>query len=160
MEFALCSARERPSVRQRKDERVDYFAQVVWELFANSNGRKKGVITNISRGGFLLKTTELIESRRWIRFVIQDFNNNLCFCGTGRVVRRREAIHLPTSDSHPFSSFGEGNPIFEHGIEFTFPNYFSLAETNLILALSKRNLRVRSCLSLNSKSSLRPGFLA
>ena len=50
--------------------------------------------------------------------------------------------------------------LYQHGIEFTFPNYVSFGSTDLILALSKRNLRVRSCLSLNSRSSLRPEFLA
>ena len=121
-------------------------------FFAQQTGGKSGYIANISSAGCLLKTNESIENRRWIRMIIKDESTHLCFSAVGRVVR--QGISVENAQN------GNDLTLYHYGIEFTYPNYFSLAGTDLILALSKRNLRVRSCLSLNSRSSLRPGFLA
>ncbi len=137
---------------QRKNERYDFHVNVAWDFFAQRTGGKAGRIINVSKTGCLLQTNEYIENRRWIRFIIQDHSSNLQIACVGRVVRCKI---LTKTDCEEFDT-----AIYDYGIEFTFPNYFSLGDTDLIFALSKRNLMVRSCLNLNSKSSFRPGFLA
>lgn len=137
---------------QRKSERFDYFAKVKWDFFAQSAGKKTGYIGNISNTGCLLKTSEVIESRRWLRLMIQDDSTNVYFTAVGRVVRKKNVMEIIDN--------GNDFTLYHYGIEFTYPNYLSFADTSLILALSNRNLSVRSCLNLNSRSPLRPGFLA
>ncbi len=137
---------------QRRDERFEFFGKVFWNFFAQGADKRSGYLGNISNSGCLLKTTEAIENRRWIRLIIEDKSNHLYFVAVGRVVRRQNFLEILNA--------GTDFTLYQHGIEFTYPNYFSCAATDLILALSRRNLMVRSCLSLNSKSSLRPEFLA
>ncbi|MFZ9595498.1 MAG: PilZ domain-containing protein [Bdellovibrionia bacterium] len=139
----------------RKDERFTYRVNVIWSFFAQSkNPKKSGSLEDISRSGCLLKTQERIDSRRWLRIVIQDEATNLLFATIGRVMREHSSLH---SRKPSWTSMPE--PYF-YGIEFTFPNYFTLAQDQEISALSKRNFIVRSCRSLNSKSCARPGFFA
>lgn len=139
-------------VTQRRDERYEFFGKVSWDFFAQSCGKKLGYIANLSRSGCLLKTADAIETRRWIRLMIQDESSNLAFSGIGRVVRRQDIMEIVGD--------GEDYTLYHHGIEFTYPNYFSLADASLILALSNKNFNVRSCRSLNSRSPFLPGFLA
>ncbi len=139
-------------MKPRKHERHEFFGKTFWDFFAQSCGKKLGYITNISRSGCLLKTTELIDHRRWIRMMIEDKSTNIYFSTVGRVVRRLEIIEtVEEADDYT---------LFHHGIEFTYPNYFSYAETDLTLALSSTNFNVRSCRNLNSSSPFLPGFLA
>jgi len=140
------------TVKPRKDERFEIFGKVYWDFFAQSSGKKMGYIANVSCSGCLLKTTDSIDTRRWIRMMILDESSNLYITSIGRVVRRQEIMEIIGE--------GEDYTLYHHGIEFTYPNYFSLAGTNLTLALSNRNLSVRSCRNLNSKSPFLPGFLA
>lgn len=145
---------------RRKDPRYPFYGTAVWDYFALGTGRKRGDITEISRSGCLLSTTEPIEYRRWIRLIIQDPTSNLSVTAIGRVARRHSAlIPIDIHTKNPMLE-GQNRPVYQHGIEFTHPNYFSEGATDLILALSRRNLTVRSCLNLNSKSPIRPGFLA
>ena len=134
-------------INPRRTERFDFEADVVWDFFAQGGGKKKGHLLDISRSGCLLVTREYITPRRWIRFIVLEPYSNLCVSCVGRVVREHNDPSLQEN-------------LYSYGIEFTYPNYFSLGDTSLILALSKRNLIVRSCLSRNSKSSFFPGFLA
>lgn len=137
---------------QRKSERFDYFVKVYWDFFAQRMGKKSGYLGNISISGCLLKTNEIIDHRRWVKLIITEDTHRIYFTAIGRVVRKKNAIEMMDQ--------GSEFTLYHYGIEFTHPNYFSLATTDLILALSKRNLSVRSCLNLNSKSAFRPGFLA
>jgi len=132
-------------VQQRKDIRYEYNAKVFWTYFAPGSVKIPGNLNNISHSGCSLQTSQPIECRRWLRIIIQDDLSNLLFIAIGRVIRSQ-----PLAGPHRF----------QYGIQFTVPNYFSLARTEVISALSKRNLMVRSCLIRNSKSVLRPEFLA
>lgn len=128
----------------RKHERHETFRKARWDFFAAATGMKPGFISNLSEGGCLLKTGDLINHRRWIRLMIQDTETNLVFSATGRVIRREDRIE----------AFSETDvTLHRYGVEFTQP-------FDLILALSSRNLTVRSCLSRNTMSSLRSGFFA
>jgi hypothetical protein len=131
-------------VQQRKDERYEFDAKVFWTFFAQRTVKMPGHVTDISCSGCSLQTSQIIEYRRWIRLMIQDDSSNLFFTAIGRVIRSQAL---------------QGSK-FKYGIQFTFPNYFSLAGTEIISALSKRNLIVRSCRNRNSKSPFRPEFLA
>jgi len=139
-------------IQRRKHERVDFFRRASWDFFEGATGRKQGYIADVSRGGCLLKTSEAIDHRRWVRIIIQDEQTNLCITAVGRVVRRQQAMEVVNG--------GTDVTLYNYGIEFTFPGYFSLAGTNLTLALSSKNWMVRSCRSRNSKSSFLPGVLA
>jgi hypothetical protein len=142
---------------QRRHERVEFFGWTVWDFFTAGTGRKDGWITDISRGGCLLKTNEPIEHRRWIRLIIAgesgaDGDRNVRYSLVGRVIRRENVVESV--------ALAEDVSTHRYGIEFTFPSPISDQDFALILALSSRNLSVRSCRSLNEKSSLRPGFLS
>ncbi len=130
-------------VNQRKNDRFDFHGKAIWDFFAQKEGQKSGLILNVSSSGCLMSTSYEIDLRRWLRVLIREESSQLCLVIVGRVVRR---------DLAPLQ--------FQYGIEFTFPNYFSDASTEVIFALSKRNLTVNSCRSLNSRSPIRPGFLA
>lgn len=137
---------------RRTQPRFDYFAKVFWDFFAEGNATKRGYLDNLSATGCLLKTNEVIDTHHTIRMIIHDATSNLYVCALGKVVRKRNVMEVIDG--------GLDISLYQYGVEFTLPNYFSLGGTDLILALSKRNLTVRSCLSLNSKSPFRPGFLA
>lgn len=139
-------------IERRKNERFEYHTKVRWDFFAQEAGKKDGFLTNISQTGCLLLTDELIENRRWLRLSMEENTAQVHILCIGRIVRFQSYSE--------YTSQGTEIALFSYGIEFTHPNYWSLAATDLILALSRRNLIVRSCLNLNSKSSFRPGFLA
>lgn len=144
-----------PSTYQaRRHERYGFFRKAKWDYFSDSTGVKSGYIMNISRNGCLLKASDPIGQDERIRLVIQDFVSNLLFVHVGRVVRRQDITETMES-----MQGGTGFTLFRYGIEFTHPSYLGSQE-DLILALSSKNLIVRSCLSLNSRSSLLPGSLA
>lgn len=133
----------------RREERLPYFRRAVWDFFTGSTGGKSGFIANVSKSGCLLKSADPIDHRRWVRILIED-DRNVHFSVVGRAVRC-ENILESISDTE-FT-------LYRYGIQFTQPCFLSL-QADLTLALSSRNLSVVSCRSLNTKSSLRPGFLA
>ncbi len=115
-----------------------------------ANGRKHGVITDISHGGCLLKSSEPVEPRRFLRMIIQDDESKFGFAVVGRITRREKKLE----------AVGEELTLYRYGIEFTYPGRLGAQDLDLILALSSKNLSVRSCLIRNNKSSLRSEFLA
>jgi hypothetical protein len=118
---------------------------VHWDFFTAGNGAKRGYLANISAGGCLLKTSELIEHRRWLRLMIQD--ENVHYTAVGRVTRRENVIE----------AFGEHDiTLYRYGVEFTYPGSFGAEESDLISALSNKNFTERSCLIRNSRSLRRP----
>lgn len=140
----------------RRFERHGFFRKASWDYFTGSTGSKSGYLLNISKGGCLLKASDPIEHRRWIRIVIHDHHTNISFTQIGRIVRREDMIESLES---PELGGGYDITLYRYGIEFTYPGYLSSQE-DLILDLSSKNLMVSSCLNLNNKSSLRPGSLA
>ena len=156
MRHSLCFLRRLKrkggSVGQRKHQRFEIFTRVHWDFFAQSSSKKSGYIGDISCSGCLLKTNEPIENQRWVRMLIQDDSSNLYVHAVGKIIRQRHMMEILEG--------GIDIALYQYGIEFTVPNYFSLGGADLILELSKRNLSVRSCLNLNSRSPILPGFLA
>ncbi len=140
---------------KRKNERFEFYGQASWDYFAKSENKKSGYVINVSRSGCLFKTHHSVENRRWLRLVLQEESSQVGIVIIGRVVRAEKLTNIQPGSSS-LDLFSESL----YGIEFTFPNYFSLASTEVISALSSRNLMARSCLNLNSRSPLRPGFLA
>ena len=138
-------------VRLRKFERYSLQSTVSWDFFSEQTGKKRGHVLNISTQGCLLKTSEHIDSRRWLRLFIHPTQSNVSFTLVGKVVRKRTTLELVTD---------EDVSLYQYGIGFTYPAMLSDQVLDLILALSNKNLSVRSCLNRNAKSSLRPGFLA
>ena len=62
----------------------------------------------------------------------------------GRVIRCEHAIEV----------VGDGDlSLYRYGVEFVQPCFANTQDLDLILALSNKNWMVRSCLSLNTKSS-------
>ncbi len=136
----------------RRHDRLDFVRTTSWDFLKDATGAKRGYLTNISQSGALLKTIDPIAHHRPIRMMIEDKNTNICIALVGRAVRCENKIEA-TDD-------GDDVTIYRYGIEFQFPRMLSNQDLDLILALSSRNFTVRSCRSLNSKSSALPGFLA
>lgn len=136
---------------QRKHERVRLFCKAKWDFFTGNTGPKAGFVTDISQGGCLLKVCEPIEHRRWLRILVNDNQSNVHFSLVGRVVRCESQLEAVTESELS---------LFRYGIQFTHPAFVGQDGQDLIFALSRRNFRVFSCLSRNTKSSLRPGFFA
>lgn len=138
----------------RRHERFGFFRKARWDYFSAASGVKSGYILNISKNGCLLKASDRINESQWIRLLIEDFTTNLLFAHVGRVVRRHDIVERMEPTSH-----GAELTLHRYGIEFTHPSYLG-SQADLILALSSRNLIVRSCLSLKDKSPFLPGSLA
>ncbi len=148
--FAIRMARPlliTPDVQGRQHERIEFFRKVRWDFYTASSGPKTGYVTNLSKTGCLMKSNELIDHRRWIRIMLIEEDSNVTYTAVGRIVRCENVLEAVTEDDVT---------LYRFGIEFTRPNYFAC----LILDFSKRNLTVRSCRNLNTKSSLRLGFLS
>jgi hypothetical protein len=131
----------------RKHERFGWLRRTRWDFFTAGSGSKGGYVTNVSEGGCLLKTTELIEHRRWIRLLIQD--GQVAHTAVGRVIRCEHAIEA----IGPVDGSDGDISLYRYGIEFVQPCFANSQDLSLILAASNRNWTVRSCLSLNTKSS-------
>ena len=127
----------------RRHDRFSWLRKARWDFFTAASGAKGGYVANISKGGCLLKTTELIEHRRWIRLLIHD--GAIAHTAVGRVIRCEHAIEAVGDD--------DDISLYRYGVEFVQPCFASTQDLDLILAASNKNLTVRSCLSLNTKSS-------
>lgn len=142
------------------------FGPAIWDFFAESTGRKTGLIGNIHSDGCLLKTSEAIEARRWIRLMIQCQDTNLWFTAIGRALcsyslseeGREESQSENNLKLIPNFWIPARTQLWIYGIEFTFPNYLTVGGTVLTFALSNKKPMVRSWRSLNSRSANRPGF--
>jgi hypothetical protein len=132
----------------RRHERFEVRKPVYWDFFTASSGARRGYIANISRSGCLLKTSEVIEHRRWLRLMVEGIEgDNVHYAAVGRVTRCENVIE----------AFGtEDVTLYRYGVEFTYPGAFFAQDADLIFDLSSRNLTVRSCRIRNSRSSRRP----
>lgn len=115
-----------------------------WDFFSGSTGCKTGRTTELSSNSCVLKTSEPIEFRRWIRMILMDEETNLSFTAVGRITRCENSFE---------ADLGSEVTLYRYTVEFTYP-------LDLILALSSKNLSVLSCRTRNKKSSIREGFLA
>lgn len=136
----------------RQDIRLPVLRKVKWDFFTGGDGSKSGFITDISKSGCLLKNCKPIHTRRWLRILVplSEENSSFLFSVVGRIVRREDKLE---------SIMNTEFTLYRYGIQFTQPTYLNFQE-DLIFALSTRNPSVLSCLNRNTKSSLRPGFLA
>ena len=121
-----------------------------FDFFTMGNGRKHGLITDISQGGCLLRSSEPLEPKRFLRMIVQDDERKMGFTLVGRITRRESKLE----------AVGDEMTLYRYGIEFTYPGCLANQDLDMILALSSKNLSVRSCLMRNNKSSLRSEFLA
>ncbi len=126
----------------RKFERYPTLAKARWNYFAENTGKFTGYLTDISQGGCLLKTAENIDTRRWLRILIE--NEKVCHTVVGRVVRKEHGIDLFNDTDFT---------LFSYGLEFTHPTALTSNHLDLILDLSRRNLTVLSWRNRNEMSS-------
>ncbi len=77
-----------------------------WDFYTESGGSKEGFIENISQGGFLLCSSELVDHRRWVRVVFREPKNNLWFTLIGRVVRREDRMESWQDDQITLYRYG------------------------------------------------------
>ncbi len=102
-------------MQARRYERLEARNSVHWDYFTSQTGAKRGYIANVSKGGCLLKTSELIEHRRWLRLMIED--GNVLVTAIGRVTRCENVIE----------AFGQEDlTLYRYGIEFTYPSAYSV----------------------------------
>ncbi len=140
-------------MEMRQDIRFPFVRKVKWDFFTGGDGAKTGFITDISKSGCLLKSCKPIYTRRWVRIMVpvtEESQPTLLFSVVGRIVRREDKLE---------SVMDTEFTLYRYGIQFTQPTYLNFQD-DLIFALSTRNFSVFSCLNRNTKSSLRPGFLA
>jgi hypothetical protein len=129
---------------EQVDAPVELYWKTSWDFFSGGSGSKTGYTTDLKETSCVLKTSEPIEFRRWIRMMIRDENTNVSFTAVGRVIRCENSFE---------ASIGSDVTLYRYVVEFTYP-------LDLSLALSSKNLSVLSCRTRNVKSSMRPGFLA
>ena len=99
----------------------------------------------------MLKTSDAIDHRRWIRIVIKDEAANLWFTLVGRAVRCENALE----------AFSENDvTLYRYGIEFTFPGPMSVHDFKLIETLASKSFTLRPGRDAPQIPSFRPGFLA
>jgi hypothetical protein len=129
----------------RRYERLEIRKTVHWDYFTASSGAKKGYLANVSKGGCLLKTSELIEHRRWLRLMIED--GNVLVSIVGRVTRCENVIE----------AFGkEDLTLYRYGIEFTHPSALSNDEPEQVFAEIDLNRTARPVsIKAGSKATLR-----
>ncbi len=132
-----------------------------WDFFSAPTGKKEGYLGDVSAAGCLLKTSEVIEHRRWVRLILRPMEfsteSGVCYTTVARVVRREDKLE----------AIGDDFTLYRYGLEFTRPGseaseagHLSAHDLDLILALSNKNLTVRSCLMRKERSSVRSEFLA
>jgi hypothetical protein len=86
VEIGSQSRSRRNSVRFVFRKRAD------WDFFSGATGAKSGYLENVSQGGCLIRTTEPIEFRRWIRLAIRDEQTQVYFTAVGRIARREDKL--------------------------------------------------------------------
>lgn len=110
---------------RRKKPRYSFMCRADWDFFTTGTGNKAGYLENISEGGCLLRTTELIEHRRWIRMLVQEPKSSLFFTVVGRIIRREDRMEpwhsvAERTDNHKTQSTWVMT-LHRYGIEFVQP---------------------------------------
>lgn len=107
--FNLDQVTTTPDVTRRKNLRFSFAKTADWDFFTAANGIKPGYIEDVSQGGCLLRTSDVIEHRRWIRLAVQGDSKNLWFTAVGRVIRREDKM-----EATPEGQF----TLYRYGVEF------------------------------------------
>lgn len=105
----LSSALSSDVSSRRKATRYGFARRADWDFFSAGSGAKPGFLENLSEGGCLLRTTEPIEHRRWIRLVVKDPQRSLWFTAVGRIVRRED--RMEAWDDHNVT-------LYRYGVQF------------------------------------------
>jgi hypothetical protein len=113
---------------RRRHPRYSFMRRAEWDFFTSGTGGKAGYFENISESGCLLRTTEPIEHRRWIRLVVKEPKTNFYFTAVGRIMRREdrmESWHGDADEREPGDSPElERNwavTLHRYGVEFIHP---------------------------------------
>ena len=111
MNFSLASIKS-SLISRRKHARYSFNRPANWDFYTESGGSKAGFIENISQGGFLLCSAELVDHRRWLRVMFREPKNNVWFTLIGRVVRREDRMESWQDDQIT---------LYRYGVELVHP---------------------------------------
>jgi hypothetical protein len=103
---------EATAATRRRSTRFQFIGTADWDFFTSAEGGKPGYIENLSQGGCLLRTSEPIEHRRWIRMIVKENTHGLYFTAIGRIIRREDK--LEPWDEHTLT-------LHRYGVEFVHP---------------------------------------
>ncbi len=97
---------------RRKYSRKPWPGLANWDFFTGATGTKACVVENLSPGGCLIRSSEPIQNRRWVRLILRDERGNLVRSVIGWVVRMENEI-----DAVSYSRPRDGLK-YRYGIEF------------------------------------------
>lgn len=97
---------------RRRHLRYQFSKKADWDFFTSGTGNKTGYVEDISQGGCLLRTTDAIEHRRWVRLLVKENHLNLWFTAVGRIIRREDRLEVAD---------GQHVTLFRYGVEFIHP---------------------------------------
>lgn len=124
---------------RRQHARYPFFRTADWDFFTSGTGSKPGWLEDVSEGGCLLRTTEPVEHRRWIRLAVKQPEENLWFTAVGRVIRRED--RMEAWDEQTIT-------LYRYGIEFIHPLN--------TLALEKIQSNLSECAICHNRSASIP----
>ena len=130
-------------IEQQNYEPQNYFS-TRWDLYSEKTESKAGWVTDLHTQGCTLRTNEPIALQRWVRLIVDCDGTGIALVAVGRIIQ---------SDSALEANFSPEITTYRMTVEFAY-------DLDLILALSRRNLRVFSCRTRKAKSSSARGFLA
>jgi hypothetical protein len=90
--------------------------QAGWDFFTGATGMKPCLIENLSTGGCLLRSSEPIQNRRWVRLVLEDQRAQLSRTVVGWVVRLESSIQDELPLVQECRSRNEVN--YRYGVQF------------------------------------------
>jgi hypothetical protein len=96
----------------RRHERREVLQRISWDFFTAASGAKTALMANISEGGCLLKSSDPIEHRRWIRLMIREGDSNVFRSAVGRVIRCERGIEATAGEI----------TLYRYGVEFVQPH--------------------------------------
>lgn len=97
---------------RRKNERYRFTGSVDWDFYTDGLGIKTGYIENISEGGCLLRASDAVDHRRWLRMAVKEKTSNLATVIVGRIVRRED--RMETWENRDIT-------LYRYGVEFIRP---------------------------------------
>ena len=96
-------------VTRRRHARYPFLRAIDWDFFTEGTGAKPGFVENVSQGGCMLRSSDPIDNRRWLRFIVSDPQSNVSFTAVGRVVRKEDRMEAWDD---------ENVTLYRYGIEF------------------------------------------
>lgn len=101
---------------RRQGARFGFMRRADWDFFTSGSGVKTGYLENISEHGCLLRTTDPIEHRRWIRLVVKEPKTGFLFTAVGRVLRREDRLESWQGGENEWAV-----TLHRYGVEFVHP---------------------------------------